>query len=225
MTAFFDRPVGSIVEASGGSVAPEAQAVVARMAQMAYDVASSVGKGELLRALSTSSPTAFLGVFAELMATCAPASSDAVNALRGRLALAQWIEKSGGLWRADEAQEELGVSRATLQSWRDSQRILALPMGDGSFGYPVAQFAAPDSDLERPRPHPAVAEILQAAGDSIAPQELFLILAAPQPALALARGGEPRSGFDAIRDGDGNLVASLVTHMVTPADEGAPAAA
>lgn len=226
MSAFFDQPVGAILEsAPNGKVAPEAQAVVARMAQMAYEVATSVGKGDLLRALSTSTPTAFLGAFAELMSRCAPASPEALNALRGRIALAESIERSGGIWKSDEAQAELDVSRATLQSWRDSRRVLALPFGDGSFGYPVAQFAAPSSDLERPRPNPAIAEVLHAAGDAIAPQELFLLLATPQPALALDHGGEARSGFDAMRDGDGALVVSLVTHLVTPSDEGAPAAA
>lgn len=226
MTAFFDQPVGEMIETGrNGKVAPEAQAVVARMAQMAYDVATSVGKGDLLRALSTSSPTAFLGVFAELMSTCAPASTHALNALKGRLALAQAVEASGGVWKSDEAQEHLAVSRATLQSWRDGQRVLALPLGDGSFVYPVAQFAPPASDLERPRPNPAIADVLRAAGDAIAPQELFLVLATPQPALAVEHGGAPRSGFEALRAGDGDLVASLVTHLVTPSDEGAPAAA
>lgn len=224
MSTFFDQPLGAMLASpSGEKVAPEAEAVVARMAQMAFDVATSVGKGELLRALATSSPSAFLGVFAELLATVSSPSAGTIDALRGRLSLAEALERTGGLWRSDEAQGALSVSRATLQAWRDGGRVLALPLGDGSFGYPVAQFLPPTSDIERPRAHPAMAGILRAAGETLGAQELFLILSAPQPALG-GPDGAPRTGFQAMRAGDAELVQALVTHLVTPADQGAPPA-
>ena len=222
VTAIFDQTLGAMVAAPAGTkVAPEAEAVVARMAQLAFDVASSAGKGELMRALSTGSSVAFLRVFAELLVSASGPSTAAMEALRGRLSLAEAVELSGGLWRADEAQAALGVTRATLQAWRDGGRVLALPQGDGSFAYPVAQFLAPATDLERPRPDPAISEVIRAAGDALGVHELFLLLAPPQPALPSA-SGEPRTGFEAIRAGDGALVAALVSHVVTPSDQRAP---
>jgi hypothetical protein len=222
VTAIFDQTLGAVVAAPAGTkVAPEAEAVVARMAQLAFDVASSAGKGELMRALSTGSSVAFLRVFSELLVSASDPSTAAIEALRGRLSLAESVEQSGGLWRADEAQAALGVTRATLQTWRDGGRVLALPQGDGSFAYPVAQFLPPATDLERPRPDPAIGDVIRVAGDTLGVHELFLLLAAPQPALPSASGA-PRTGFEALRAGDGALVAALVTHVVTPGDQGAP---
>ncbi|MBK6485655.1 MAG: hypothetical protein IPF98_02050 [Gemmatimonadetes bacterium] len=222
MTAIFDQTLGTMVAAPAGArVAPEAEAVVARMAQLAFEVASSAGRGELLRALATGSSVAFLRVFAELLVSSTGPSAAAMEALRGQLALAESVELSGGLWRADEAQAALGVSRATLQSWRDAGRVIALPQGDGSYAYPVAQFLPPATDLDRPRPDPAIGDVLRAAGTAIGVHELFLLLAAPQPALATAGGGE-RTGFEALRAGEGALVEALVAHVVTPSDAGAP---
>ena len=123
MTAIFDQTLGAMVAAPAGTkVAPEAESVVARMAQLAFDVASSAGKGELMRALSTGSSVAFLRVFAELLVSASGPSTAAMEALRGRLSLAEAVELSGGLWRADEAQAALGVARATLHAWRDGGR-------------------------------------------------------------------------------------------------------
>ncbi len=222
MTAIFDQTLGAMVAAPvGARVAPEAEAVVARMAQLAFEVATSAGKGELMRALATGSSAAFLRVFSEMLVSTSGPSAAALEALRGQLSLAESVERSGGLWRADEAQAALGVSRATLQSWRDAGRVIALPQGDGSFAYPVAQFLPPATDLDHPRPDPAVSDVVRAAGHVIGVHELFLLLASPQPALATA-GGEPRTGFEALRAGDGAMVEALVTHVVTPSDKGAP---
>ncbi len=222
MSSMLDQPLSALLEpGQAGKLGPEGEAVVARLAQMAATIALTMGKSELLIALSASTPAGFLGVLAERLACAAPPNESALEALRGKVALAETIRSSGGLWRADEAQRELHVSRATLQAWRDNRRVLALPMGDGSFGYPVVQFTRPSSDLEAPKPHPAMANVLEAAGDRIEAPELFLVLASPQPALAKP-GGEARTGFEAMHEGDAASVVGLIRHLVTPADEGAP---
>lgn len=222
MSSILDRPLRALLEpGQAGKLGPEGEAVVARLAQMAANIALTMGKSELLTALSASTPAGFLGVLAERLACAQPPNQSALEALRGKVALAESIVSSGGLWRADEAQRELRVSRATLQAWRDGRRVLALPMGDGSFGYPVVQFTRPSSDVEAPKPHPAMAKVLEAAADRLDAPELFVVLAAPQPALAKP-GGDARTGFEAMHDGDAESVVGLIRHLVTPEDEGAP---
>jgi hypothetical protein len=220
MTTLLDEPLASLIEAHpDAAVSPEAGALVARMASLAFSVATASGQPDVLRTLAAGTPTALLSAFAELVAAYSPANPGARLALRGRLALAEALERTGGLWRADEAQAALGVGRATLQSWRDGRKVLALPLPGGSFGYPVAQFAPPASDLARPRPQPGLAAVLAAAGDALTSQELFLLLATSQPALA------GQTGFEALAAGGGSEVAALVAHLTTPADAGAPPAA
>ena len=222
MASILDQPLRALLSPDQvGKLGPEGEAVVVRLAQMAASVALTMGKTEILCALSASTPASFLSVLAERLAGANAPTLDALEALRGRIALAEAVERTGGLWRADEAQRELGVSRATLQSWRDSGRVLAPPLGDGSFGYPIVQFVRPATDLEPPRPHPHVAAILAAAGSALQAPELFQVLAAPQATLADAEG-RMRTGFEAMHAGDGELVAGMIAHLATPADAGAP---
>lgn len=224
MPTILEEPLGALVDAPADTkVSPEAGALVARMAALAFSVATGSETLDVLRTLAAESPAAFLRAFAELTLNIAPGDATARVALRARLELAGALERTGGLWEADEAQRVLGVKRATLQQWRDSRKVLALPRTGGSYGYPVAQFAAPASDVERPRPYSGMTPVLQAAGDAFTPQELFLLLATPQPALARA-GGPARSGFEAIAAGDVDHVVSLMTYLTRPTDTGAPPA-
>ena len=79
-----------------------------------------------------------------------------------------------------------------------------------------AQFAPAATDLDAPRPYPAMAAVLEAAG-TLTPHELFVFLATPQEALGVD-GGPARSGFEAIAAGDGERVADLVAFLATPDD-------
>jgi hypothetical protein len=222
MAKLIDQPLSAFLSPEQADrLGPEGEAVVARIAQMAASISLTMGRTELLSALSASTPAAFLSVLAERMAGASAPSLSALETLRGRIALAEAVERTGGLWRADEAQRELDVSRATLQSWRDGGRVLALPLGDGSYGYPIVQFVRPSSDLESPRPHPDLVKILGAAGEALQVPELFQVLAAPQPTLADS-AGRARTGFEAMHGGEADLVAAMIAHLVTPADAGAP---
>jgi hypothetical protein len=224
MATLLDQPLEALLDAPGVTdVSPQVEAFVARVATLALTVGAASATAAVTRALAAGTPEALLGVFADLLAMRSPSAPGAEAALRGRIALAEVIRQSGGLWRADEAPARLGVTRATLQAWRDGQKVLALRLGDASYGYPVAQFAPPASDLAHPRPLAGLAEVLAAVGDRLSAEEVAALLATPQPALAGA-GGAPRSGFEALAAGDVALVVGLVEHVVTPADEGAPLA-
>jgi len=222
MATLLNEPLANLLDTPGiTDVSAQVEALVVRMASLALTVADAAPAAAVTRALAAASPEAFLAAFAELLVARGVTAPGALAMLRGRIALADVLKESGGLLRADEAQARLGVTRATLQSWRDTKKILALPLSDGSFGYPVAQFAPPATDLERPRPLPGIADVLAAAGDALAPSELIALLAARRDAFAGA-DGRPRTGFAALAEGDVGLVVGLVAHVTTPADEGAP---
>ena len=222
MATLLNEPLASLLDAPGGTDVPaQVEALVVRMASLALTVADSAPAAAVTRALAAGSPEAFLSAFAELLIARGGVTPGALAMLRGRIALADLLQQSGGVLRADEAQTRLGVTRATLQSWRDTKKVIALPLSDGSFGYPVAQFAPPATDLERPRPLPGIAEVLAASADALEPSELVALLATPQEALA-GVDGRPRTGFGALAEGNVESVVGLIEHVVTPADQGAP---
>jgi hypothetical protein len=222
MARLLDQPLAAFLEAGSAPApareTPEVAAFVARVAALAYMAASQAPAAATARALATNSPEALLGAFAELLTTAPRPGGDPVAQafLHGRLRLAQALEATGGVWRTDEAQRRLQVGRSTLQQWRDAGRVLALPVGD-SFVYPTAQFAAPATDLEPPRPYPEVAPLLAAAGDALTPTELAGLLATPQAGLA-GPDGVPRTGFAALAAGDGARVVAMVRHVTASPD-------
>lgn len=217
-----DEPLAALIDAPGVTeVSPQVGAFVARIATLALTVGAASASPALNRALAAGTPESLLGAFADLLAAHGVSAPGAQVALRGRIAVADVVRQAGGLWRAEEAQRRLGVTRATLQTWRAQRKVLALAMDDGSFGYPVVQFAAPPTDLGRPRPLPGLGAVLAAVGDRLAAEETLALLATPQPALG-AVNGVARTGFAALAAGDVAHVVALAEHVVTPADEGAP---
>jgi hypothetical protein len=160
----------------------------------------------------------------DVFAAHQPHDLRAVLRLKGRAELLRALEESGGLWRADEAQQQLRVGRAALQAWRRDHKVLALPLPDGSFGYPIAQFAPPDSDLQAPRPFPVIETVLERVGEALTAEELFLLLATPQDVLASSSGAS-RSGFECMADGDEALVLAMLEHVLSGDDEGSPTSA
>lgn len=224
MARLLDEPLASLLDVpTSGPVRPEVAAFVARIATLAFTTASVAPPAATARALAANTPETLLAAFAELLMAGGRAGASAPLAaglLRGRVALADALAQSGGVWRADEAQARLKVSRTTLLQWREAGRILALPLAD-SFAYPVAQFAPPATDLESPRPFPAIAAVVAAADGRLTAVELAGLLATPQPALAAA-GGPPRTGFAAIADDDAARVVGMVRHVVSAPDADAP---
>lgn len=222
MLTLLERSLLELVDAPSRRVSPEAEAFVVRLATLAYDLAMATSTRALAPALATSSSAALMRAVSELLLTQRSASPEAEALLRGELLVADALERTGGLWRADAAQAALGVSRAALHDWRAARRVLALPLADGSFGYPVAQFAPAASDVDAPRPHRGMAAVLEAAG-TLTPHELFVFLATPQPALGEngPAGTAPRTGFEALAAGDDERVADLVAFLMTPDDASA----
>lgn len=222
MSALLKKPLEALVDAPETPASDLAEALTVRMASLTLSIGAAAGRGELLRALSAGSATQFLSAVVDVFAAHQPHDLRAVLRLKGRAELLKALEESGGLWRADEAQEQLRVGRAALQAWRRDRKVLALPLPDGSFGYPIAQFAPPDSDLQAPRPYPAIETVLQFVGDALTAEELFLLLATRQDALA-SPDGEWRSAFECIAVGEGALVLALLEHVLGGSDDGEPA--
>lgn len=224
MATLLDQPLHAFLEGPAGQVSPQGEAFVVRVASLAYQVAADTPPAALTRALASGSATAFLRELVALVLARGVSTPEAEARLRGELAISEALERTGGLWRADEAQTALRVSRAALHAWRSTGRVLALPLADGSFGYPVAQFVPAAADTAPPRPHPALPAVLAAAG-RLTPYELFGLLATAQPALAAADAPDrPRTGFEALRAGDGPHVVDLLIFLTTVDDAGAPAA-
>lgn len=225
MATLLDQPLHALLDAPAARVSPQAEAFIARVANLAYEVATDTPPAALTRALAAGSSAAFLRELVALVRARGVATPEGEARLRGELAIGEALERTGGLWRADEAQGALQVSRAALHVWRSAGRVLALPLADGSFGYPVAQFAAAAADTAPPRPHPALPAVL-AAGSSLTAYELFGLLATPQPTLAAEEAPDrPRTGFEALHAGDAAQVVDLLVHLTTPDDADAPPSA
>lgn len=221
--AMLDQPLRAVVHAAADArLTPLAEAVVARVAAMTYELVRHASPAAMLTAAASGTNAALVGALAELVGSEAHAPDPlALARLRGQVTLATRVAESGGVWPADIAIEQLNVTRSTLQNWRMSRRVVALERDDGSFAYPVAQFERPRSDLTSPRPYPILAQLGAIVADRLTSEELVALLATPQEVLAGADGAA-RTAFDALAAGDADAVIALVTHAVTPADEGAP---
>lgn len=143
--------------------------------------------------------------------------------VRGRTILLQLLDDVGGLWTAAQAAEHLSILPSELQAWMENGQVLALQRGDGSYAYPVAQFA---QSVTRGRPYPGIAEVISVVGDYMTSEELAGFLASPRRALALPShvadtSARARTGFDAIAAGDADLIVNIVRRFVTPPDSGA----
>ncbi len=219
-----DQPLRAVVQASPSDsrLTPVAEAVVARVATMVYQLVSHASPAAVMTAAVSGSDVALVSALADLVGVESQQPDPvALARLRGHVSLAARVAESGGVWPADKAIEQLNVTRSTLQNWRTSRRVVALERDDGSFAYPVAQFQQPRSDMTAPRPYPALMQLGSIVGDRLTAEELVVLLATPQEELANA-DGRSRTAFDALAAGDVDAVVAMVTRVVTPADAGAP---
>ena len=222
--AMIDQPLRTLVQADAGEarLSPIEEAVVVRVATMVYELVQRASPAAVMTAAASGSNAALVGALADLVGAEA-ASPDPIAAarLRGQVAVATRLTESGGVWGADEAIDQLRVTRSTLQNWRTARRVIALERDDGSFAYPVAQFEPPRSDLQAPRPYPAMATIGACAKDALSAEELVVLLATPHERLGTGTRAA-RTGFEALADGDASLVIDLVADVARPADADAP---
>lgn len=224
MASLLDQPLGNVlgVSSQADSISPSVEAFVTRIAGVALELAQGAAPAALAKALASVSNAALVGAFGELLTLDAPSSHVKIRALlRGRVALVELLEASGGVWSAEEATTNLGRSRASLQKWRDGKRVIALRQADGSYKYPVAQFAPSTTDLGKPVPLPGIQGVLAAAGTALTPEELVALLATSHASLQ-GSDRQARTGFEALAAGDADIVIDLVRHVATPADAEAP---
>jgi len=223
---FLDQPIGALIQKPANShpISEAGQIVLSRVAALVYELVLRAPKAELAQVAASGSSAAFVGGLAELLRYETPSTDDRLQSLlAGRLRLAKALEASGGVLLTDEATKRLGVTRSTLQNWRDTHRVLALKAADGSHLYPVGQFEQPTTDAQQPRPFEAIKEIREIVGDALTVDELIGILASPQRMLAL--DGVERTGFQALADGHAALVLDMIRHALSTDDADAPALA
>ncbi len=224
MTALLHQPFLTMVgaDASSPEVSPASEILIARFSSLIYTLVSRAPQAAVIRAAASGSNAELMHALADMVVTEAPADDAWTTALlQGSVALAACLEAAGGVWTADEATTRLMVKRQTLQQWRDSGRVLALQRHDGSYSYPVAQFAPPVSDTGAPRPYEAIAQITQTVGSRLSVEELVALLATPQPLLR-DKAGAPMAPFTALALGEAPRVLDLMRWVVTPPDTDAP---
>lgn len=223
MGALLKQPFLTMIQAdaSGPELSTASEILLARISAVVYGLLQRAPQSAVEQAAASGSNAVLMHHLATMMITEAPAEDAwAVALLRGRVALAERLEASGGVWAADEAVKNLQVSRQTLQQWRNQGRILSLARQDGSFSYPLAQFKPAAADTGAPRPFDAVQQLTGMAGSHMTPEELVGWLATEQPMLAVA-GGAPVTPFAALAAGDTERVLEALCWLVQPADDGA----
>ena len=223
MSNFLTEPFLMVVHEEGPAplLSPASEIFLRRVATLVYGLARRAPQTAVMQAASAGSDTALIRALADMVITEAPADAMATALLRGRLALAECLEASGGVWTAEEAVDTLRVKRQTLQLWRDQGRVIALRRSDGSYSYPIAQFAPATSDASVPRPYDAIRTMHELVGGHLSAEELVSLFATPQPMLRDAAGHE-QTPFQVLAAGDVDRVLDLVRWVVTPPDADAP---
>lgn len=207
---------------SAADLSVASEILIARVVGLVYGLVQRAPQGAVVQAAASGSDTALMNSLAAMVITEAPAQDAWSTALlRGRLALAERLEASGGVWTAEEAVTNLQVARQTLQQWRAQGRVIALAREDGSFSYPIAQFKQPVADTVKPRPYDAIKQINGIVGSRLSPEELVALLAAPQ-AMLTGPDGQQQTPFAALATGDSEGVLDVVRWIVVPPDEDAP---
>jgi hypothetical protein len=111
------------------------------------------GADELMQAVEAETP---VGTIARLV-SAAPsglateADEWAEALLRGAEIKQQLLADAGGTYSTGEAARLLGISPQAVQQRRARGRLLAVPLGNGEWGFPVAQFTSGGVPVALPR--------------------------------------------------------------------------
>ena len=102
------------------------------------------GAEELMAAVEAETP---VGTIARLVAAApsghaTEADEWAEELLRGAEAKQALLADAGGTYSTGEAARLLGITPQAVQQRRARGRLLAVPLGNGEWGFPVCQFAA-----------------------------------------------------------------------------------
>ena len=209
---------------TGEALPAVSQVFLLRSMRMLYELARNAPPSVMVDAAAAGSNAALVRAISELVITESPASEAWEAAmLRGRVALGEILEASGGVWSTEEVMTHLAVTRQSLHQWRSTGRVLALPRAGNTFVYPVAQFVPAAADTGVPRPHPAIRWINERVDGRMSPEELVAFLATPQEMLA-GSDAQPVTPFAALAAGEEEAVRRSLEWVLTPADADAPLA-
>jgi hypothetical protein len=124
------------------------KAFARRLHEVVDRLAESADAQLMLKVLSMADPLSGMGVVMQHAAIAEAVDARdplAAARLRGIDARQRLIEDAGGLLRLSEAAERLGVTPQAVTGRRMRGTILAVPMANGEWVYPVCQFG--DYDL------------------------------------------------------------------------------
>ncbi len=121
---------------------PMRQAFASRFHEVVDHLARTADPSTIAEALGMADPLSGLSVALERATVMDAAVRDPLAAARARgiAARERLIEKAGGVLRLGEAADRLGVSPQAITGRRTRGTILAVPMPNGEWVYPVCQF-------------------------------------------------------------------------------------
>lgn len=121
---------------------PMRQAFASRFHEVVDRLAEAVDASTIEEVLAMADALSGLIVVLERAVVTEAADRDPLAAARARgiAAREQLIEKAGGILRLAEAADRLGVSPQAVTGRRSRHTILAVPMPNGEWVYPVCQF-------------------------------------------------------------------------------------
>jgi hypothetical protein len=105
---------------------------------------SRAGADELMAAVEAETP---VGTIARLVSAAPAGSATEADAwaeelLRGAQIKQDLLAEAGGTYSTGEVARLLGVTPQAVQQRRARRRLLAVPLGNGEWGFPVCQFTA-----------------------------------------------------------------------------------
>jgi hypothetical protein len=144
MTTPLDRTLsGAIVRALEASEDPYRRALLARNVDALLESMASLDANGVGRVLaSPASENVLLHLLEEAPVVTGEAAQDPLSAarLRGIRMREEIARAEGGTWTAEQAAGHLGITRQAVDKRRRANRLLAFPVGQHRYAYPVWQF-------------------------------------------------------------------------------------
>ncbi len=118
------------------------RALYRRMSAQLRRAVRGASEEQLLRAIAARSAS---GSIAEILAAVPAEAGDtaddwAEELLRGATKKEEMLEEAGGTYTTGQVAQLLGISVAAVQQRRQRNRLVAVPLNSGEWGYPVVQF-------------------------------------------------------------------------------------
>ncbi|MBA2243575.1 MAG: hypothetical protein H0W11_01340 [Gemmatimonadetes bacterium] len=119
------------------------RALYRRMIAQLRSAIRGASEEQVLRAIAARSAS---GSIAEILAAVPAEAGETTDAwaeelLRGAVKKEEMLEEAGGTYTTGQVAQLLGISVAAVQQRRQRNRLLAVPLNSGEWGYPVVQFS------------------------------------------------------------------------------------